>query len=523
MPQDPFYTPLPTPQTFVDGIFKGGGPAGIVYVGSLMALARNGIWFERVAGTSAGAITASIIAAGYNANDCDYLAAPAGVRSGPPDSLPPGVEPLDYLSLMDIPLSPGEVTLESRRNNLFYYAISRPTIDELLKLSVSMPNLEPFITQIVDQVFSVIPARVGPFKVKVGPFKAEAGPFKVKVLGQNVKVGPWTIDTGTYDVEVGPFPVASPMLKQAIRNSVENALKGYPRILELARSGLLSTDELRKTFADAAMSAALVAAPFLVLYLNFMGDGGLFKGDAFLRALRRILERKLEKSPVRFCDLKMEFACVACDITSHELAVYSSKTHPEMEVAEAVRRSMSIPLFFEPWREGANELVDGGAMDNFPLGLFLAKNNNYFENTEDDMQRVKIGFAVKGTGLGPPVQIERVLEKYMPAQGLIPVNIVEVACINRVLNTVVANLQDSPLLSAMLGRLKEVTKYYEISGGYETNVLIPASLDFFITEAKFRRMCSMGWQGAIDPINQGVIDGNLTLAGPLTSDNPYGS
>jgi hypothetical protein len=97
-----------------------------------------------------------------------------------------------------------------------------------------------------------------------------------------------------------------------------------------------------------------------------------------------------------------------------------------------------------------------------------------------------------------------------------------VACLNRVLNTAVTNMQDSPLLGAMLGELKKTAKYYEISGQYESAGLIPASIDFFITEAKFKNMCSAGWNAAIPKIVSGVNDGNLTIAGPLNALNPYG-
>ena len=519
MAQDPFYTPLPLPQTLVDGIFKGGGTGGIVYIGSLMALARNGIWFKRTAGTSAGSITGSIIAAGYDANECDYLAAPSGVRSGAPDNLPAGAKPLNYRALLDVPLSPGEVTLESRRNNLIYQAINGPNIDELLKLVVALPSIEPFVTNIVNQVLAVIPRKIGPFKVKVGPFKAKAGPFKVhfpQPVGK-VSVGPWEIDTPRYDVEVGPFPVPVNTLAPLIRAAVEGVLKGYPKVLKLVEAGVLTTDDLRHAFADAVMSTLLITDPLLVIYLNFVGDGGVVKGDAFLEALRHILENKVKRSPVRFVDLPLEFACAATDVTTRTLRVYSTKTTPEMEVAEAVRRSMAIPFFFEPRRDQGHEIMDGGVIDNFPVGFYLAKNNGYFENSDADMQRVKMGFAPGvSAGLGPPMEFERMLAEWIPG-GRLPMSIVEVTCLSRAVNTGVSNMQDSPLLEAMLQQLKNVAKYYDITGNLEGH----SAIDFDITPGKFKSMCSKGWTGAIPKIQQGVTDGNLNLSGPLVSADPY--
>lgn len=55
--------------TEFDGIFEGGGAKGIAFVGALALMEQQGRWFKRVAGTSAGAITAALIAAGYKVLD----------------------------------------------------------------------------------------------------------------------------------------------------------------------------------------------------------------------------------------------------------------------------------------------------------------------------------------------------------------------------------------------------------------------------------------------------------------------
>jgi len=40
------------------------------------------------------------------------------------------------------------------------------------------------------------------------------------------------------------------------------------------------------------------------------------------------------------------------------------------QIACAVRMSMSIPFFFQPWRDGGSCFVDGGMLSNFPVGVF---------------------------------------------------------------------------------------------------------------------------------------------------------
>jgi predicted acylesterase/phospholipase RssA len=509
VPQDTFYKTLPKAITFVDGVFKGGGTAGVAYIGSLMALARHGVWFQRTAGTSAGAITAAIIAAGYDANEIDFLGAPGAVRSGAPNNLPADAKPFDYRSFMDLP-SANDLTLQSRRNNLIYHAIHGPTLQELLRLPINLPGLEPFITQIVNQVLGVIPTEVGPFKVKVGPYKIK------KKFPQ--PVGTVTLSTGKIEEEVGPFKIPMSTIKPLVRQAIEGVLQAYPRFVKLADTALLPTEELRHAFADAVMSTLLLTNPFLVMYLNFLGDGGMFTGDVFLRTIRGILEAKVGRSPVRFADLPMEFACTACDTTTQELKAYSTITTPDMEVAEAVRRSMSIPFFFEPRRSDGHEICDGGVVDNFPVGFFLATANGFFDNSADDMARVKLGFAPGvSAGFGPPMEAEAMLKELLPLGFAVPFDTVEVTSLGRLVNTAVSNMQDSPLLEAMLREFKNVAKYYEVTAGIENH----KATDFNITPAKFKKMTRKGWDGAVARMQEAVADGNLVLDPPLDPTNPY--
>ncbi|MFF5994645.1 patatin-like phospholipase family protein [Lysinibacillus sp. KU-BSD001] len=57
----------------VDGVFSGGGIKGFAYVGALQVLEERGIQFQRVAGTSAGAILASFIAAGFSVKEIEGI------------------------------------------------------------------------------------------------------------------------------------------------------------------------------------------------------------------------------------------------------------------------------------------------------------------------------------------------------------------------------------------------------------------------------------------------------------------
>lgn len=57
----------------IDGVFSGGGLTGFALVGAYQVLEEKGYQFQRVAGTSAGAIIACFIAAGYSAHEMEEV------------------------------------------------------------------------------------------------------------------------------------------------------------------------------------------------------------------------------------------------------------------------------------------------------------------------------------------------------------------------------------------------------------------------------------------------------------------
>jgi NTE family protein len=59
---------------YIDGVFSGGGVRGYALVGAYQTLEKNGFVFKRLAGTSAGALIAALISAGYKGEElCQLL------------------------------------------------------------------------------------------------------------------------------------------------------------------------------------------------------------------------------------------------------------------------------------------------------------------------------------------------------------------------------------------------------------------------------------------------------------------
>ena len=124
--------------------------------------------------------------------------------------------------------------------------------------------------------------------------------------------------------------------------------------------------------------------------LSIILDQGIYEGNKFLEWIRGQLEAKNVKT---FGDLvHPEFKghpkygykvqVIVSDLTSKRLLVLPKDAEvlgvkpDELEVAQAVRMSMSIPVFFEPvrWKnpDSGEEhvIVDGGMLSNFPVWLF---------------------------------------------------------------------------------------------------------------------------------------------------------
>lgn len=121
-------------------------------------------------------------------------------------------------------------------------------------------------------------------------------------------------------------------------------------------------------------------------------EHGIYEGDTFLKWFQSLLK---EKNVETFGDLahpdyadqdpvyRHKVQVIATDLSSRQLLVLPRDAAKlgiedpnELDVALAVRMSMSIPLFFEPVRfrnprtHMTHVIVDGGVLSNYPVWLF---------------------------------------------------------------------------------------------------------------------------------------------------------
>lgn len=184
---------------------------------------------------------------------------------------------------------------------------------------------------------------------------------------------------------------------------------------------------------------------FLGGFSRLNGKYGWYKGDNFIKWLEKIIKSKTGNSEITFKELQeqgfKQLYVTGTSMNKQKLLIFSSETYPQMKVKDAVRISMSIPLYFEAvfidsigrvykkhqGVENLDVVVDGGIMGNFPIFMFdsigIDSNNNKIRipNYKTIGVRIDSDLQIKSDSLDKelvPVQISNISD-YLQAFYLI--------------------------------------------------------------------------------------------------------
>jgi len=91
---------------------------------------------------------------------------------------------------------------------------------------------------------------------------------------------------------------------------------------------------------------------------SLAGRPGIDPGQRVLELLEKLTKKK------KIEDTIIPFRCNAVDIFNGNEVIFSTGS-----VAKAMRASMSLPIFFEPFMYDGMCLVDGGLVDNMPVAI----------------------------------------------------------------------------------------------------------------------------------------------------------
>ena len=230
---------------------------------------------------------------------------------------------------------------------------------------------------------------------------------------------------------------------------IENLVFKGGGVLGIAYAGAIETLEekgiLKNIKRVAGTSAGSIIATLVALKFNskeiksilnstdfkdFEDDGdltrivrtyGIYKGDFFLKWLKRLIKKKTGSEETTFGDLSnknfLDLRVFATDLTNVELKEFSNKSTPNVIIAEAVRASMSIPLIFVAWKFTNNVpddhlYVDGGLLCNYPISAFERLDNTlgFFLKIEEESNPLDHNNMMK--------YIERLLTTVMQRQAI---------------------------------------------------------------------------------------------------------
>ncbi len=114
--------------------------------------------------------------------------------------------------------------------------------------------------------------------------------------------------------------------------------------------------------------------------LRIIRKYGWFKGDAFSDWIGEKIKDKTGTDNFTFGELeeavksqdksfRLLYVAVT-NLTKQKVEIFSHEENPEMKIKDAVRMSMSIPLFFKSVIKDNDIMVDGGMAYNYPINLF---------------------------------------------------------------------------------------------------------------------------------------------------------
>ena len=155
---------------------------------------------------------------------------------------------------------------------------------------------------------------------------------------------------------------------------------------------------------------------------NFLFFGGIkrvkkyygwYRGRRVEGWLDKVIEAKTGNPEITFKELAekgyKDLFVTGTSLDQQKLFVFSNETFPQMKVKDAVRISMSIPLYFEAVfmtetgviiqhpkeKKGYHVMVDGGLVANFPIRLF--DSTKYIDTSKPNefaMNAQTVGFRI---------------------------------------------------------------------------------------------------------------------------------
>ncbi|HEO1438273.1 TPA: Dot/Icm T4SS effector VpdB [Legionella pneumophila] len=305
-------------------VFRGGGSKGIAYVGALQSLSEQGVLenIENVAGSSAGAMTAAIVACGGSADLMEYFCSANSLEDFVDNPLTRKLAKLfmdkkGFLAGILIELFKSNKMLPSD-SSAAYTSLSHEQTDKQLDAKSSLAEAK-LVTKPSKLTFAI----------------ASKGAKLVEAMEHVMRMAIFTHFPESLDNE----------LKNVHEklNAIED--KGSAEYINLAKRQQILEDTQK--------------------IINGLHDPNFDLTFGHLHTLHQY-------DPQRFKELY-----VTGTDENGELRIFSHEKDADMPVSIAVRISASLPGVFDPVIYEGRKYIDGGAANNLPVNIFFNKEEAY--------------------------------------------------------------------------------------------------------------------------------------------------
>lgn len=143
---------------------------------------------------------------------------------------------------------------------------------------------------------------------------------------------------------------------------------------------------------------------------RFLKKFGWYEGKNFLETIKKFIIERTNKPDLTFSELHelaqtvpfRDLYVTGVNLTKQKLEIFSYETYPDMKICDAVRISMSIPLYYKAVlvnpkgmiienplaSDNCNVFVDGGLLLNYPIDIF--DQTKYLSTANDSTQNKPI-------------------------------------------------------------------------------------------------------------------------------------
>ncbi len=171
-----------------------------------------------------------------------------------------------------------------------------------------------------------------------------------------------------------------------------------------------SAEEISIIIADTPIETFNDGGTVLRAGQRFLKKFGWYEGKNFLDTMKKLIGERTNKPDLTFAELHelaktvpfRDLYVTGVNLTKQRLEIFSYETYPDMRVCDAVRISMSIPLYYKAVSVNAKGViienplpsdacsvfVDGGLLLNYPIEIF--DQTKYLSSATDSTQNEPI-------------------------------------------------------------------------------------------------------------------------------------